>query len=237
MRTYIWSVPTRLFHWLAFFSLVSAFIIGESEGNLNLHTSFGYMAASLVLFRIIWGFIGPRYSKFTDFPIGFKSIKEFFTNMKESKRRHMGHNPAASLVMLAILVMVVALACSGMLALAAEGAGPLSFLNISPTETFEELHEVFVKILIGLVMLHIIGLITDKLLHGDNGTLFSMFTGYKTKAGESVQLTAIQKAVSVIFLTLPLALFAIGAATQNLASEQNEKNDGIQKINDNDDDD
>ncbi len=234
MKTYVWTLTTRLFHWLMVIALVSAFILGETEGNLNYHTAFGYLAACLIFFRIIWGFAGPKYSRFSDFPIGFGSIREFFTNMKASKQKHMGHNPAASLVMLGIIITVLLLACSGMLALAAEGAGPLAFLNLGDNETFEEMHEVFVKILVVLVILHFIGLAADKLFHGDNGTLFSMFTGYKTKSGEPANLTTAQKVFSVLFIVIPLIAFLLGAAMQNL--EENEDAPGSSKLEQHDDD-
>lgn len=237
MKTYIWSLPTRFFHWLMFIGLVSAYFLGGEDNNLNLHTAFGYMVIVLILFRIIWGFVGPKYSRFTDFPIGISKIQEFFKDMNASKKKHIGHNPAASLVMLAILAIVLCIGLTGLLTLASEGQGPLSFLNLSENEAYKELHEVFVNILIVLVILHLLGLIVDKALHGDNGTLFSMFTGRKTLEGESIKLGGGQKILSSIFIVLALAAFFWGSTMQNLKSDEGDEHKGNKELKINNDDD
>lgn len=222
MKTYIWSYPTRVFHWLLFIALIAAYILGGEDESMNIHSALGYFTLSLVIFRIIWGIWGPKYSRFTDFPIGFKSLREFFKNMKSSKEKYLGHNPAASLVMLAILASILIVAFTGMLTLAAEGKGPFNFLNLSDSEIYEELHEVFVNILFFLVIIHVIGLITDKFLNTDHGTLFSMFTGFKARSGESTMLNSFQKILSVVFLLLSFGVFYYGITSQNLSENKYE---------------
>ena len=223
MKTYIWSVPTRFFHWLLFIGLVVAYILGDEETNLNLHTALGYMVATLVIFRIFWGFVGPKYSLFKDFPAGFKSLKSFLSDMKGSRDQYIGHNPAASIVMLFILLFILLVACSGMLALASKGHGPLNFLIIGKSEIYKELHEVFVNILIVLVVLHLIGMIADSIMHGNSGTLTSMFTGYKPQSGESIKLNNFQKIFPTLFVALALVTFVLGVTLQNIPKEDKEK--------------
>ena len=58
MKTYIWSLPTRLSHWLVAIALVVAYILGGEEESINIHAAFGYLAGTLILFRIIWGILG-----------------------------------------------------------------------------------------------------------------------------------------------------------------------------------
>lgn len=220
MKTYIWSVPTRSFHWLMVIGLVGAYVLGEEESNMNIHSAFGYMVATLVLFRLLWGFVGPKYSRFKDFPVSKKSLVEFFTNMKASKDKYPGHNPAASLVMLVILVVVLVVSFTGILALAAEGNGPIRFLNIGKTDFYKELHEAFVNILIALVILHLIGILADRFLHGNSRTLFSMFTGYKALSGDGIKLNSFQKIFSTLFIFTAIGLFVIGVTMQNLPKEE-----------------
>ncbi len=62
MKTYIWSWPTRIFHWLLVIGMVAAYLLAEEEELLNYHSAVGYMVGILILFRIIWGFAGPKYS-------------------------------------------------------------------------------------------------------------------------------------------------------------------------------
>jgi len=208
-------------------SVVCAFILGEEDNFLNLHTAFGYIVISMLIFRLIWGFAGPKYSRFKDFPIGIKSLKKFFSNMKAGKENFPGHNPAASLVMLGILATILCIGITGMLALASKGFGPLSMLNISESEIYKELHEAFVIVLIVLVSFHLLGILADRILHGNSGTLISMFTGFKNMEGESVKLNVSQKVISIIFILIAVLLFVTGATQQHFPKE--EKTTGQEK--------
>ena len=70
MKTYIWSLPTRFAHWLVFLALVIAYFLGGEEEYINAHTALGYLAGILILFRIAWGIVGPRYSSSAIFRLG-----------------------------------------------------------------------------------------------------------------------------------------------------------------------
>ena len=61
----VWDLPTRIFHWsLVFFFSVSYLSGDEFE---ELHSYSGYIIIGLLLFRVIWGFIGSRHARFSDF--------------------------------------------------------------------------------------------------------------------------------------------------------------------------
>jgi cytochrome b len=217
MRTYIWSLPTRLSHWLVAIALVVAYILGGEEESINIHAAFGYLAGTLILFRIIWGIFGPRYSRFSDFPVGLGKIKEFVTNMKSTKLKYPGHNPAASLIMIAILIAILLVVLSGLANLATEGQGLLTFLNLpAESEFFEEAHEVMVNILIALVIMHLLGIAVDTIFHGETGTLASIFTGYKKLKAESVKLNSFQKISSILWIVGALTLFTINLSSSTL---------------------
>jgi len=53
MKTYIWSLPTRIFHWLLVIGMVAAYILSDDEALLNFHSSVGYMVGIVIIFRII----------------------------------------------------------------------------------------------------------------------------------------------------------------------------------------
>jgi cytochrome b len=72
-------------------SLVGAYIV--EEDFITLHVAFGYTAGILILFRLIWGIAGPKYSHFRDFPMGVKSITGFIKGFGKPGNVYAGHNP------------------------------------------------------------------------------------------------------------------------------------------------
>ncbi len=120
-RSYIWSLPTRLFHWLLVIGIAGAFLTEEEE-QISLHAALGYMAGALILIRFIWGIMGPAYSRFSDFPVSLHSVKSFLLNIRKD-HGYAGHNPAASVVMILIMVFVVLTVFSGICLLTSDGKG------------------------------------------------------------------------------------------------------------------
>ncbi len=226
MKTYIWTLPTRIFHWTLVIGMVAAYIVSEEEELLHLHSSFGYVVGILLIFRIIWGFAGPKYSRFSDFPIGFTALKSFLTDMKKSKSHSPGHNPAASLVMLGIILLGLAIVVSGSLLLASKGQGFFSSVSIGlSSHTLKEIHEISVNLVIALVILHLLGNLVDFISNRKAGTLQSMFTGYKNIEGESTQLNTFQKILATIGIVSALAIFPYSEINQkiDIKNENNEQ--------------
>ncbi len=233
MKTYIWTLPTRIFHWTLVIGMVAAYIVSEEEELLHLHSSFGYVVGILLIFRIIWGFAGPKYSRFSDFPIGFTALKSFLTDMKKSKSHSPGHNPAASLVMLGIILLGLAIVVSGSLLLASKGQGFFSSVSIGlSSHTLKEIHEISVNLVIALVILHLLGNLVDFISNRKAGTLQSMFTGYKNIEGESTQLNTFQKILATIGIVSALAIFPYSEINQKI-DVKNENNE--QQVKENED--
>jgi cytochrome b len=209
MKTYIWTLPTRLFHWLLAFSFTIAFILGGEEEFIHVHSSFGVFIGILVFFRIIQGFYGPRYTRFRDFPVSFEAIRYFLTRMKESKSSHPGHNPLASVVMLSIFFMALLSAVSGIFLTATDVSGFCGLrLNtgIDP-DVFGEVHEVVVHLFLLLVGFHLAGVIFDTMFHPQNKTIFSIITGYKQIEAAPAVLSRFQFFFTVFWLLVPAAMF------------------------------
>jgi cytochrome b len=201
--TKIWTLPTILMHWFLAVSLIIAYTLGGEEESLQLHSALGIAAGLLIFFRLIWGLVGPKYSRFRDFPMGFATLTEHLKTMGKGKE-HAGHNPLASYVMTGIMVCVLLVAASGLLTL---NPGWFGLSGGQEGEGFGEIHEVFVNILIVLVILHLIGLAADFVLKRKTGTVASMFTGRKKIQAEPAELNTFQKIFSLIWLILPLAAF------------------------------
>jgi cytochrome b len=177
----VWDPLVRLFHWV----LVGAFAVAwlSEDEWMSLHSYAGYTIAGLLLFRLVWGLLGPRYARFSDFvnspAIVFGYLKEL---MKLRARRYIGHNPAGGAMILALLLSLMVTSLTGMLAYGAVGSGPLAELFINQTsygsEWLEEIHEFFANFSLLLVVIHLGGVALESLLHKEN-LVRSMFTGIK----------------------------------------------------------
>lgn len=237
MKTYIWSLPTRIFHWLLVIGMIVAYLVSEEDNLLNIHSSIGYMIGILILFRIIWGFFGPKYSRFRDFPMGMQSLKAFVTDMKSSKSNSPGHNPVASLVMLGIILFSLAIVVSGISLLASKGQGLFSSLQTGfSSDTLKEIHEITVNIVIALVIAHLLGNLVDFIFNRKAGTLTSMFTGYKNIEGENVKLSSIQKIIAGIGILSALAILPYSLITQKITVKAENQEQKAQTQEEDDDD-
>lgn len=219
-KSYIWSLPTRVFHALFALFIILAFLSAEDEW-LNYHAIIGYGVLILVFFRICWGFFGPKYSLFKDFPRGKKNVKDFLNHIFEEKQKYIGHNPLASYVMISMLIVAILAVLSGALLFGIqEGKGVFSFLNDSffkKMELFEELHEVLSNLFIALIIAHLCGIFADKFLHKKQETLNSIVTGYKiTSENESIKLNIYQKMFSLLMF-----IFFVGFLIFNIYNPKN----------------
>jgi cytochrome b len=112
----IWDLPLRLFHWLLVASLFAQWLTAEVlENATQWHAYIGYFTLGLILFRIIWGFIGTRYSKFSSFLGSPKAIFNYAKSIFSVKyQAHVGHNPLGGLLLPAVLGLVGLQAVSGL---------------------------------------------------------------------------------------------------------------------------
>jgi cytochrome b len=225
MKTYIWTWPTRLFHWMLAAGFTAAFLLGGEEEFINWHAALGTLVGCLVLFRILQGFTGPKYARFRDFPVSPASLVAFLKNMKQSKATHAGHNPAAAVVMLGIMVTAILSAFSGMMIFA---GGETGFMGIKMTmgsgpELFEEFHEVIVHVFLALVGFHLLGILVDTLFHPASGTIFSIFTGYKKIRAEEANPTLFHKIFSIFWFAVPLLIFFYILAYQPITAGERQE--------------
>ncbi|WP_126455128.1 cytochrome b/b6 domain-containing protein [Sulfuriflexus mobilis] len=178
----VWDLPVRLFHW----TLASAFFIAylTEDEWLDIHTFAGYTVAALVVFRLLWGFIGSRHARFSDF---VRPPRETFAYLKDvvslRPKRYIGHNPAGGAMVVALLLSLLLTVITGLSVYGSEEmAGPLAglFTNTPEyvAEAFEELHEFFANVTLLLVVLHVVGVIIAGIQHGEN-LIRAMFSGKK----------------------------------------------------------
>ena len=191
----VWDPLVRIFHW----SLEVAFFIAYfTEDDLMwLHEPAGYIVLGLVAFRIVWGFVGPRYARFSDFVRGpmavFQYLKTFF---KRDAPRFIGHNPAGGMMVVILMVMLALTALTGIQAdEAREGQQASNTIEVIQSahaddehaageqrqhedEFWEEAHEVTANLTLILIILHISAVFAHMMIHGEN-LVRAMLTGKK----------------------------------------------------------
>lgn len=163
----VWDPLIRLFHW----SLVATFFITfVTEDNLmRLHVYAGYTLIGLLIFRLIWGFIGAKHARFSDFITPPQAAIRYLRDMALGRAAYYtGHNPAGGLMIIALLVSLLLTSLTGL------GAYHLGFGE----ELFEEIHEFFANFTLLLVFIHVAGVILGSIYHGEN-LVRAMFTGVK----------------------------------------------------------
>ena len=236
MKTYIWSLPTRIMHWLLALGFTFAYLSGQLEASLTFHSMFGILVFTVVILRIIWGFIGPKYSRFSDFPISPNSIIKFISGFKDKTLVYAGHNPMASLVMLSILIVGLITAFSGMMLASTEGYGFLFLQSLgSNEELLEEMHEVFANFFLILVGFHLLGLIVDSIKHKSLSTSLSMINGNKDIESESIKLSNTQKFYSYFAIFAIVAVMILSYLNPVNDNESNNKNQEQEQTEEDDD--
>ncbi|MBU0655652.1 MAG: cytochrome b/b6 domain-containing protein [Gammaproteobacteria bacterium] len=202
----VWDPLVRIFHWSLVVSFAVAYL--SSEDGEGLHEISGYIAFGLILFRILWGFIGSQYARFSDFIYSPQAVMEYLRSLLTTHPKHyLGHNPAGGWMVVLLLLGVLATGFTGMKLLAVEeGRGPLAQIEvpalISPAyadrdededeehegrgqgeneggeEFWEEAHEVAANLTLLLIFLHVVGVVVSSRLHREN-LVRAMVTGDK----------------------------------------------------------
>lgn len=163
----VWDPLVRIFHW----SLATAFFVAFfSEEGEGLHNYAGYAVLGLILFRLLWGFIGGRHARFSDFATSpARTFRYMIDILRGHARRYVGHNPAGGAMVLALLAMCLVTAGSGWAMTTEQFWG---------NEWVEGLHETAADITIVLVGLHVLGVLIACWQHGEN-LVKAMVTGRK----------------------------------------------------------
>lgn len=210
-KSYIWPLANRISHLFLIILFPVSYILGDFEELLSIHVAFGLTFGLILLFRFIWGFLGPKYSRFSDFNFSRKELKDYLFAVFVKTKEYIGHNPASSYAIVLIILLSFLTILSGMLTYGIqENHGVFSFLHSSffkEMELFEEFHETFSNLLLIVILIHISGALIDKFIKKSD-TIDSMFHGYKkTKSPLHVKTNIFQKIYSFIWLFFTLFAF------------------------------
>jgi cytochrome b len=114
----VWDLPTRLFHWLLTACVVGSFVSAKIGGAAMVwHLRLGYAVATLLLFRLVWGFVGGRWSRFGHFVRSPATVLRYLRgDARAGDWFDVGHNPLGALSVLAMLGFLAAQVASGLFA-------------------------------------------------------------------------------------------------------------------------
>jgi cytochrome b len=176
----VWDLPLRIFHWL----LVAGFFIAylTEDDLLTVHVWAGYLVSGLLVFRLIWGFIGNDYARFSNFLCSpAKSIAYLKDLIALKTRRFLGHNPAGAAMIVLLLVSLLLTVITGFAVYGADqAAGPLAAIGSANEKMWEEVHEFFANFTLILVVVHVTGVAVESYIHREN-LVRAMLHGFKKK--------------------------------------------------------
>lgn len=175
-RVLVWDIPTRIFHWSLVLCFVIAYLTSDSERWQLWHVSAGYTFGLLLLFRLIWGVVGTRYARFSNFVQSPKAIIAYMGSLLTRHPTHyIGHNPAGAWAIIAMLGL-------GLLTVL---TGWASFNDYG--DWIGKLHEGIVNGLLVVIVIHVGGVVASSFLHREN-LVRAMVNGHKQgNAAEAIR--------------------------------------------------
>ncbi len=209
-RVRIWDAPTRLFHWvlvlLVFFSWLT-----QENGWMDLHFLSGESILALLLFRLIWGFVGSDSARFCGF---LKSPMAAIEHLKHLRRREpdteLGHNAAGGWMVLGLLGLLLLQVGTGLFSNDDDSftEGPLKHLvSKSLSDWLSELHGFVFTLIVIAVALHVTAIVVYLVVKGHN-LVRPMITGCKDIEGPAAAPALVNPVRAVAILAVAAALVA-----------------------------
>lgn len=185
-RVRVWDLPTRLFHWALVVLVVTSFVTAKVGGNaMTWHMYSGYAILALLIFRIAWGFVGGRHSRFASFVKGPAAVAGYLrTLFDRAAPHHPGHNPLGGWSVMLMLLALSTQAATGLFAsddIATEG--PLAAkVSAATVALCTRIHHWNESVLIALVSLHVAAIVFYA-LHKRQDLVRPMVTGHAAVEG------------------------------------------------------
>ena len=209
----VWDLPTRIFHWTLALAVTAMVISAEIGGDAMVwHFRLGYGVLSLLIFRLVWGFVGGRWSRFNSFNYPLKTVFRYARG-ERSPTQEIGHNPLGAWSVFAMLFFLLLQVSTGLFSDdEIANAGPLvKFASSTLVNYATFYHKAIGKLVIfGLIALHIAAIAHHYLIKKDN-LIKPMIVGFKPAWFETLSsqdnvrsrlLAAVIFALAIGFVTL-----------------------------------
>ena len=214
-KTKVYDWPTRLFHWSFAGLFVGAFLIAKTVDDeaaaYPYHMLLGLVLALTVVLRIIWGFIGTKYARFSSFALRPTQLLQYFRALLLGRtERKLGHNPASSWAALVMMALALGLAVTGYLMTTGDNK-----------ELLEEVHELFANAFLVVAIAHVAGVLLHMIRHRD-GIAMSMIHGAKTPISGETGIARSRVRAGFVFIGI-LVLFALNLSSDYDADKRSLK--------------
>jgi cytochrome b len=182
----VWDVPTRLFHWLLVIFVIFSYVTGNIGGNaMQYHEWSGFTILALLLFRLVWGFVGSRESRFMTFVRGPSAVVRYATTLLRNDSTHyLGHNPLGGWSIIVLLFTLLVQAGTGLFAnddIVTEG--PLfDWVGRATSDWLTRVHKLNQQVIIVLVCVHVLAVLFYFFYKRDN-LVKPMIIGVKQWSG------------------------------------------------------
>jgi cytochrome b len=211
-RFLIWDLPTRLFHWLLVLCVCGSFVSAKIGGNAMVwHGRFGLVVVGLLVFRLVWGFVGSTYARFTQFVRGPATVLAYLRGHWHGE----GHNPLGALSVLAVLGTLLLLVATGLFAnddIAFEG--PLyALVGKEFSDRVVGIHRLVEPLIIFLVLAHLAAIAFYVRVKKET-LIMPMITGEKVGAGETAKGGGAIAFIAALIVALAAVYGASGAWIQ-----------------------
>lgn len=207
----VWDLPTRAFHWLLAASVIGMVVTAKVGGNwMAWHLRLGHVVLALLLFRLVWGFVGGHWSRFGSFLYGPLSVMRYLKGQAPAHHQ-VGHSPLGALSVFALIGVLLLQVGTGLLS-DDEIAffGPLvRFVDGSTVDQATAFHKhVGQWLVLALVVLHLLAILAHQFIKRDN-LVGPMLHGDKAV---SALLPASRDSLAHRLLALVLAVLASAAS-------------------------
>ncbi|TLG71863.1 cytochrome b/b6 domain-containing protein [Methylocystis sp. B8] len=167
-KVFVWDPIVRLFHWTVVLGCLADLYVFEEGGRL--HRWVGYLVALALIVRVIWGVVGSKHARFTDFvPRPSNFSRYVAARFRGEEQRFLGHNPAGAVMMLSLMGLLVAVSVTGWM---------LTLDGFFGSQSLEDIHEAIANSILILAGAHACAALLESWRHRENLVL-SMITGYK----------------------------------------------------------
>ena len=231
-EVFVWPLCTRIIHWIIATSFFFSFMTSFHHAFFRWHLAFGLIFGIVLLFRLIWGFIGPNYATFKTFKLSYKELQDYFVQKVQNRWRkiYAGHNAASSWFTLIVLGLGSLIVISGLLLQGTqEASGIFSSLNARYFRFSSALlvsHKLLSYVLFTWVLIHIVGVLIEQFYHKTN-MVFAMLSGYKKAEGKDATVSIVRHLFSyaVIGLSLGMLYFVASSNETFFTKSRFEKRD------------
>jgi cytochrome b len=217
----VWDLPLRIFHWLFALSICGSWATAEAGFEwMQYHFFLGYFMIGLVVFRVIWGFIGPRHARFANFLKGPSTLLRYLKSFGGGEPIvTAGHNPAGGLMVIVMMGLVAFQTATGLFATDdIAWSGPYNpAVGGATASKLTSLHHANFNWILGAIALHLLAIGFYWLVKKQN-LVAPMLTGHKPAAWvaehEAIPHSQLLKALIVILISTGLVYWLIGAAPE-----------------------